>query len=401
MPCLGWRWRSCCPVGLICDDGGGCIPPQGASASMSCPTSYFGCPASLGGGCCQDGQVCGDNRCYNNTTKTLPVSETQTTTDSRGHTTITVVTSMATIIDGPNTSGPVTAVGVPQLIPSTVAKLSATQTGDSRGGGGGLSSGALGGIVTGAIVLLIAILRKNQKGAEQQAELSEKAKHESADSPARSHKSGFGQPAISEIDSTGTGDIDLPTMLPSPQQRARSATNGTASTGTTNFASSDTPSPHFFGTSYNYASSVPPDGRKVSLDSYPHHDSGPMRMSQAVSMESQGLYIHTRKTSDTSELEGRGVVPELAASEDTGGESQRRSNSITRPGFSHARRNSDLSGQNRARGDSNTGPEPLGTVNESIESYGYYYGPEHKAAGQTLDRGPSTTSSHSVQHQGP
>ncbi|KAI1129865.1 hypothetical protein F5Y10DRAFT_290488 [Nemania abortiva] len=403
---------SCCPVGLICDDGGGCVPPQGAP--VSCPTSWFGCPASLGGGCCQDGQVCGEDKCYNNTPKTLPVSETKTTTDSRGHTTITVVTSMTTIVDGPNTSDSATAAGVPQLVPSTVAKMPAIQTSESGGGNGGLSSRALGGIVAGVVVLLIVIvasatfiilrLRRAEKAAKS-AEKPTESKRGSSNSPPRSHKSGFGQPTISEIDSTT--DIDpshrFPIMLPSPHQRSRSATNVTASTGTPNFATSDTSSPPLWGTLSNYAPSVPPDGRKVSLDSYPHQDNGPMRMSQASqasSIESQGLGIHTRQPSDTSELGGRGVMPELAATGNHDVESQRRSNSLTRPGGSHARRNSDLSGQNRARGDSNTGPGPLGTVNEIYELHGYY-GPEHKAVGQTLDRGSSTASSPHDQRQDP
>ncbi|KAJ8129016.1 hypothetical protein O1611_g4617 [Lasiodiplodia mahajangana] len=398
---------SCCPVGLICDDGGGCVSPQGGS--MSCPANWFGCAASLGGGCCRDGQVCGSDKCYDNTTKTLPVSETKTTTDSRGHTTITVVTSMATIVDAPNTSDSAAAAGVPQLVPSTVGKLPAIQTGDSEGESGGLSSGALGGIVAGVVVLLIAIvvsatiiilkLRRNEK-ADKSNEKSNESKRELPDSPPRSHKSGFGQPSISEVDATtDAGSHAFPIMHMSPQSRARSATNGTVSTGTPNFASSDTSSPPLWSAQFNYGSSVPPDGRKVSMDSYPHHDNGNMRTSQVVSVDSQAQYIHSRQSS-VSELEASAARQELSAAENTDAEPQRRSNSITRPGISHARRNSDFSGQNRARGDSNTGPG-LGTVNETIFELHGYYGPDHKAAGQTLDRGSSTASSPSVRHEDP
>ncbi|KAI1156599.1 hypothetical protein F4825DRAFT_263470 [Nemania diffusa] len=400
---------TCCPVNLICDDGGGCIPPVGVTSSLSCPTSWFGCPVSLGGGCCRDSQVCGDNICYEKTPKTLPVSETKTTTDSRGHTTITVVTSTTVITDGPNTSGSsATAVGVAQFVPSTVSKIAAVQTSDSGGGHGGLSSGALGGIIAGVIVVLIIVvvvaifvilqLKKTEKKVDESAEKLSDSKREGSNSPHRSHKSGFVQPSISEIDSTT--DIDpshrLPFMMPSPQQRSRSATNGTADPSlldTPNFASSDSSSPPLWSTQFNYASSIPPDGRKASLDSYPRHDNANVRMSQTVSVDS---YMHSRQPSDASELEARGVGPEPFIIESSIAEPQRRSNSITRP--VHMRRNSDLSGQNRARGDSSATAGPLGTVNEIFDELHGYHGPKQAIAGQTLDRGSSSASSVSSRH---
>jgi hypothetical protein len=388
---------SCCPVGLICDDGGGCTPPVGVSTSIPCSTNWFACPISLGGGCCRDNQACGDNVCYDKTPKTLPVSETKTTTDSRGHTTITVVTSTTVITEGPNTSsGSPTAVAVPQFIPSTISKIAAVQTSDSGGGHGGLSSGALGGIVAGVIVVLIIIIgaatyiilglrraEKEAKSAEKKAE----ARCESTNSPPRSNKSGFGQPSISEIHSTA--DIDSRQF---PQQRSRSATNVTADrslSDTVNFANSDTSSPPLWSTPFPYAPSIPPDGRKASLDSYPRQDNANVRMSQTVSVESG---VHSRQPSDVSELEGRGIVAELSTSENNDAEPQRRSGSITRPTNTHVRRNSDLSGQNRARGDSSAGAGPLGTVNEISELYGHY-GPVDSVAGQTMDRGLSSSSS--------
>ncbi|KAI1424807.1 hypothetical protein F5Y12DRAFT_423094 [Xylaria sp. FL1777] len=385
---------SCCQVGLICNDNGGCDPPPGVTVSPSCPANWIGCAVSFGGGCCRSGQVCGSGVCYNATPQTLPVSETKTTTNSNGHTTITVVTSMTVITDVPSTSsGSATAAGVPQLVPSTVAKLDAIQTGDSEGGGhGGLSSGALGGIVTGVIVLLIAIvvaatfivlrLKKTEKAARD-AEKAAESRHESSNSQPRSHKSGFGQPTISEIDSTTDADPvhRFPIMRPSPHLRSRSATTGTTDgspSPTPNFTHSDTSSPPLWGMPFNYP---------------PEEDNAPVRMSQRVSVDSGGTCRHFRQPSDSSELEGPHGESELEATENNEAGSRRRSNSNPQSAKTHVRRNSDMSGQNRARGDSNTGT--LGTVAEMIELHGHY-GPADTAAGQTaanLNRGPSSVTS--------
>ncbi|KAI0804855.1 hypothetical protein GGR55DRAFT_681487 [Xylaria sp. FL0064] len=385
---------SCCPVGLICNDSGGCVPPAGDSSLPSCPTSWIGCPVSLGGGCCRSGQLCGSGVCYDNTPTTLPVSETITTIDSKGHTTITVVTSIEVITDGPRTSsGSPTAVGVPQLVPSTVAKVDAIQTSDSQGGHGGLSSGALGGIVTGVVVLLVTIVvaatlivlrLKKAERAARDAEKAAESKHGSSNSQPRSHKSGFGQPTISEIDSTSDADPvrRFPIMFPSPNLRSRSATIETTTGSpalTPYFTQSNTSSPPLWSIPFNVAPSETSE------------DNAPVRTSQRVSVDSQGTtYRHVRQPSDLSELEENHGKSELEAAENSEAVARRRSNSFTQSLKSHLRRNSDLSGQNRARGDSN--PGALGTLPEQVELHGYY-GPPHTVAGQTassLSRGASS-----------
>ncbi|KAI0198867.1 hypothetical protein F4808DRAFT_434737 [Astrocystis sublimbata] len=380
----------CCPVGFMCNDQGTCNAPPGNS--QSCQPNWFGCPISLGGGCCRDGWVCGSGVCYDQKPETYPVSETKTTTDSRGRTTITVVTSLAVITEGPNTSsGSPTVVEVPQLIPSTVAKMDAIQTTDSSKGGGGLSSGALGGIVAGVIVLLIAIVvaatfivlyLKKAERAARDAEKAAESKHGS-DSEGRSRKPGFGEPTISEIDTTT--DVDplhrFPIQMPSPHSRSRSNTDGTTDRTplqTPNLSDSRTSSPPLWGTAFKYAPSVASDGRQSSLDSRMHNDAGGPRAPSRVSADSRVPYGHARNNSDTSELEGPHGVSELETEKESE-ESRRRSSSITRPGKTHVRRNSD---QTRARGDSNAAAGTLKTVNESLELHGYY-GPPHTAAGQT------------------
>ncbi|KAI3329531.1 hypothetical protein F4824DRAFT_386000 [Ustulina deusta] len=380
---------------MACNDSGGCDPPHGVTVLPSCPASWIGCAVELGGGCCRSGQVCGSGVCYNTTPKTFPVSETKTTTDSRGQTTITVVTSMTVITDGPMTSsGSPTAVGVPQLVPSTVAKLpDALQSSDSGGGGhSGLSSGALGGIVTGVIVVFVAVVvaatfivmrLKKAERAARDAEKAAESKHGSSNSPTRSHKSGCGQTTFSEIDSTTDADpSQFSIMVPSPNLRSRSATIGTfdgSPSRTPNFTHSDTSSPPLRSMPFNYPPSEASD------------DNAPVRRSRGVSVDSQGTYnSHTRKPSDLSELEEFHGKSELGVPENNEAGPQRRSDSVTQPAKAQGRRNSDLSGQNRARGDSNAGA--LGTVNEIPDLHGHY-GPAHTAAGQTaasLTRGPSS-----------
>ncbi|KAI3323957.1 hypothetical protein HD806DRAFT_79379 [Xylariaceae sp. AK1471] len=377
---------------------------------MSCPASYSNCPVSLGGGCCKNGMACGSGICYD-TPKTLPVSETKTTTDSRGHATITVVTSMAVITEGLDpTSGSAAPSKITQLIPSTVAKMDSIQTNESGGGHGGLSSGALGGIVAGVIVILVVIvvaatfivlrLKKAEKAAKL-AEAVAESKRGSSNSPPRSHKAGFGQPSVSEI--TTATDVDpvnqFPIMRPSPDSRSRSATVVTGERSpshTPNFTNSGASSPPIWGMPFNYVPSEGSDGRQSSLDSYPHHDNSNSnsRMSQRVSVDSYGLHGHSRQTSDTSELEEQHGVSELDTAEKNEAESRRRSNSATRPVKGHVRRNSDLSVQSRSRGDSNAATGALGTVSEIYELHGHY-GPLHTASGQTaarLGRGPSSVS---------
>ncbi|RWA03153.1 hypothetical protein EKO27_g11952 [Xylaria grammica] len=305
------------------------------------------CPSSVGGGCCPNNFECDTASCYATT------ASSATCNGKVGY----FACGLTAGPDGPNTStGSPSVAEIPQLVPSTVAKMSATQTSDSSGGHGGLSSGALGGIVAGVIVILVAVVvaatlivlrLKRAERAARDAEKAAESRHGSSNSQPRSNKSGFGQPTISEIDSTT--DIDplnrFPIMLPSSHGRSRSATSVTVDRSpsrTPNFAHSDTSSPPLWGVPFNYAPSEASD------------DNAPVRMSQRISMDSQGTYRHGRHPSDTSELEGPHGVSELETVENNEADPQRRSNSITRP-KAHVRKNSDLSGQNRARGDSNTG----------------------------------------------
>ncbi|KAI1258528.1 hypothetical protein F5Y18DRAFT_344964 [Xylariaceae sp. FL1019] len=388
---------SCCPVGYICNTQGGCDPPEGQT--IDCPVSYFNCPVSLGGGCCPDGRICGSGVCYDGTPSTYTVSVSATTTDSEGHLFTTVITYTTTMTDEPRASAEsASAAGVPQLVPSTVAKEAAVQTSDSHGSHTGLSSGALGGIVAGVVVILIVViaattfivlrLQKAEKAANA-AQAAVESKPGFSDGHSPFHKPGFGRPSVSEIDASTDVDpsTQMPIMHPSPQVRSRAASSTLGDqtpSHTPNFTSSGASSPPIWGVAFNYApSSNASDGRQSSLEAYPQLDSRNALTFGRVSAESHGSHGHSRQSSDASELEAPHGESEL---ENTGpnGEStsRRRSSSASR---SHNKRASDFPGQH-GRGESSAIPlsPPLGTVNEIHELHGYH-GLMHELSGNHRD----------------
>ncbi|KAI1817630.1 hypothetical protein GGS20DRAFT_507843 [Poronia punctata] len=398
----------CCKLGTVCGSGV-CIPPPDGPA-VSCPADSFACPASLGGGCCRTGQNCGHGICFYATPKTDQVTEGVTTTDSRGRETVTVVTRTTTYTEGPITTGSSSlgATTIPQFFPSTVSKIEAQETDDSSSGATGLSSGALGGIVAGVIVLLVSIIGaatfiilrlKRAERAAKAAEAAAESKRESSNSRSRSHKPGFGQPSVSEIDTVT--DIDsqqFPIMGHSPRPRTRtlSSVAGGASRSTPNFTISGTSSPPPLGI-FNYVPSEFSDGRQSSLDSYGQRDNNNnSRVSHRISADADQYlqYGHSRHPSETSELEGPHGTSELETL-DAEAEARRRSGSATRAGIKpQARWSGDSSGPARGRGDSNAPAASLDTVNEIHELHGHY-GPPDAVSGQTaarLDKGHSSSS---------
>ncbi|KAI6091753.1 hypothetical protein F4821DRAFT_172549 [Hypoxylon rubiginosum] len=380
---------TCCPVGYICAKQS-CEPPAGVTGySATCPTSYFGCPSSLGYGCCPNGMQCGSKTCYNTTPQTFPVSSTVTTTNANGDAITTVVTTTEVITPGgPDASSATSSFGslaaVPKLIPSVVSKMPAIETGSSDSGsdsnGGGLSGGQLGGIVGGAIALLIIIitiaaiviwrLKRTEKAARAAA--GSRRDQTSSGQP-RSHKSGFGQPSVSEVDGT---DVDSGTRA--AYNRARSPSSTTAG----GYSRSETP--NYYGSN---ASTTPPawaqtppldDGRQSSMDSYGarYTDAASTTRPSVESQASRAYsYGHARQYSNASELDGSGVseleTPDAAAAEAA---ARRRSSSITRKGR----------GGEGAAAAVPVGM-PLGTLDEVMELHGHY-GPTDLAVGQTAAR---------------
>ncbi|KAI8958881.1 hypothetical protein F5Y11DRAFT_26461 [Daldinia sp. FL1419] len=402
---------ACCPVGWLCgSDVDDCKPPAGESYTLSCPVSWFGCASSLGYGCCPDGMVCGKTTCYGTSLKTLPVSETITTTNAKGDTITTVVTSSSVISPGPDPSdtSSAAAAGVVKLIPSTVSKLPAIETSNSGSGNGGdgLSQAQIGGIVGGAIgllgiiIVIAAIILWRLKRAEKAAKAATKSRHGNSNGEPRSQKTGYGQFSISEVDGT---DVDSIVRAQNAHFRARSdsSTVGDQSRSET---------PNYYGSN---ASTTPPtwpgyfaqaprseasDGRQSSLDSYgARHDTG---FFPRASVDSEASRTHARQRSNTSELDGSiGAhgVSELD-SPDALEAARRRSNSSSRPPPKvQVRRSSDPSGNSRGtRGEGATPTTAhLGTLAEISELHGYYGSPS-LAVGQTaakLNKKNSTISS--------
>ncbi|XXG96381.1 hypothetical protein Hte_002663 [Hypoxylon texense] len=408
---------TCCPVGYICNKKA-CEPPAGVTGySATCPTSYFGCPSSLGFGCCPDGMQCGSQTCYNTSPQTFPVSATITTTNANGDTITTVVTSTEVITPGgPDASATASGTGVvavPKLIPSTVSKLPAIETGSGSNGssddGGGLSGGQLGGIVGGAIALLLIIitiaaiilwrLKRTEKAARAAAEAR---RDEASVDPPHSQKSGFGQPSVSEVDGT---DVDSSVARTARyyhhhhhhhHHRARSPSSTTAGGDQT----SRSETPNYYGSNASttppawpdyFAQQPPPpseaaatDGRQSSMDSHAaqqqqqqHPDGTSSNAPPRPSVDSQGsrAHSHARQWSDVSELDGSVVsahgVSELE-SPDVAEAARRRSSSVTRKG---------RGGGGEGSGGAGVGM-PLVTLDEGTELHGYY-GSADLAVGET------------------
>ncbi|KAI0180752.1 hypothetical protein GGR52DRAFT_4071 [Hypoxylon sp. FL1284] len=395
---------NCCPVGYICGDRG-CDPPAEATGyTATCPTSYFGCPSSFGYGCCPNGMQCGSQTCYNTTPQTLPVSGTVTTTNANGDTITTVVTSTVVITPGgPDASATSSAsrlAGVPKLVPSTVSKLPAVETGSSSSSssssGGGLTGSQLGGIVGGAIALLLimvaiaAIILWRLKRTEKAVRSAEDARrHETTyGGPPQSQKSGFDGPSVSEVDGTDAESVARARAAAAAHYRARSP-----SFNNTTAPQSRSETPNYYGSN---ASATPPawpgpayaappsdasdGGRQSSLDSHAAAAAVARPSVESVSLGGG----HSRQPSDVSELEagdggsGRdGAVAAELETRDAASAAPRRSGSASRKG---AARPADGAAA------------PLGTLDELTELHGHY-GPADIAVGQTAARLRATNSS--------
>ncbi|KAI1456484.1 hypothetical protein F4805DRAFT_224759 [Annulohypoxylon moriforme] len=379
----------CCPTGYICNQSG-CQPPVGSTVSLTCDASFFACTTSPYG-CCPNGMTCGSYTCYGSPT-TYSVSDTVTTTNSKGDTITTVVTSTTVITPGASATSATPAADVPKLVASTVSKLPSIETGTSNSGsGGGLSSSQIGGIVGGAVALLVVIiviaavviwqLKRTEKATKAAAE----SKREASSDQYRSQKSGFGNTTISEVDG-----MDADTLA-----RARNAHLRSLSDDSTVGGRSPSQTPNLYGSNSStppawqgYFTQLPPsdssDGRQSSLDSHARHDNG--TYPQRVSADSQGIHTHARQVSDASELDGSAnSISELGSNDANDNDpGRRRSSSITRTPVSHVRQSSDPSGSSRgARDNSNTAiGNPLGTLTEVNELHGYYGSPD-LAVGQT------------------
>ncbi|KAH7342509.1 hypothetical protein BKA65DRAFT_293028 [Rhexocercosporidium sp. MPI-PUGE-AT-0058] len=146
----------CCPDKYQCATNG-CIPLAGVTDTPTCSANFYLCPASLNYGCCQSGFACALSTCYATSISTFTYTATLTTTDAdRNPHTLTTTIISATVLGAPEateTTDPSRIFG--KYTPSQTAseKVKATGTKDS-----GLTTPEIGGIIGGAVAILIVIL---------------------------------------------------------------------------------------------------------------------------------------------------------------------------------------------------------------------------------------------------
>jgi hypothetical protein len=144
----------CCPTGYVCGVNN-CSPSPGVSFSETCGLSSTLCASSFGYGCCKSGYSCWYSSCYATNVVTFEVTETVTTTDGNANPQTITTTITTETIPGLPTSTPTTVAVIIQLTPSAtpIPKQAASSVPN-----GGLTTPELGGIIGGAIFILIVLL---------------------------------------------------------------------------------------------------------------------------------------------------------------------------------------------------------------------------------------------------
>ncbi|KAK3684239.1 hypothetical protein B0T22DRAFT_347361, partial [Podospora appendiculata] len=422
----------CCPVGYVCGPND-CTPAAGVSNTFtSCPNNYYLCPASYNFGCCLNGMGCASNACYSTAAVTSILTQTVTTT-SNGVTVTTTRTALTVGAPTPPTGIPSEDPNIaPKYVPTTVPKRPATSS--AANDDTGLTRAQLGGIVAGAVALLLAVITaailiiRRLKQVEETME----SKKGSSSGPTKTQSNAqmeyYGRQL--HISPSDMDNVSIDPLMATPNTTNNNSGVATPQLGgmgdaTRGRSNSDNfshvPNGHAHDTSADM------NVRQASMDSSgPGYFDIPARVqnvpgarqpmsaagmrSSTDSHSTQGqygqyAYTHYRQQSDASELSAHGsdsgggmvspqFVPELDSAEAyvelPGAEqngSRSRSSSVAgaspRASFGHSRRRSD--GANGPRTDgpaAGSGFGPLGVVNESAEIHGYY-GPSDQQAGQT------------------
>jgi len=147
----------CCPSNYVCGRAG-CTPLVGVSNTQTCGISSYLCPASLGFGCCKNGMGCGISSCYSTAIVTITLVQTTTTTDAGVAQTLT--STLVTAIT-PQAPTALTSTGVSGAIPKATTSpetAAIPKTKPSQTSSGGLTKPQLGGIIGGALLLLIILI---------------------------------------------------------------------------------------------------------------------------------------------------------------------------------------------------------------------------------------------------
>lgn len=387
----------------------------------TCPAGRYLCPSSLNYGCCLSGMGCALSACYSTAPSTYVFTETITTTDDSSNTiTTTSITSTVVTPTAPTDLPIDTSSGLPKFIPVTQPKLSAEVV-DSGNSTGGLSKADLGGIIGGALALLIIvvtlalfIMRRLHRTAKAVEESRKGSTQTGTRTQAHTGMSQI-QPTASQIDEMERDEL----LVASPGTQTGRMRSDSDISG----SQRPTPSPYKpnFGDPRHYSlDSARDTGEYFDVD-----PSNPGRDLVRDSFDGAGAtpdwhyqrHEHGRNYSDASQLSdgeaglgtiaGRGAylvpaeldpgnstTPELEGSDSESGRvvsssrtsgMYRRNMSPTRPPLAHHRRRS--SGYS-SPGDVDDGPSPyqqqqLDVVSESVEMLHGYYGNPQTAVGQT------------------
>jgi hypothetical protein len=189
-----------------------CSPSPGVAYSETCGINSYLCPSSLSYGCCKSGLACWYNSCYVTSTTTFTFVETITTTDANSNPqTVTTTITSATVLDSP-TDTPTSNGVITQVTSSAaaIAKSAASGTPTS-----GLTTPELGGIIGGAVFILIVLLIAAVlilKRLNKAIKISELANSRTSSSGPRSGRSNQRPPLHIEIDAMS---VDPLMMAPS------------------------------------------------------------------------------------------------------------------------------------------------------------------------------------------
>jgi hypothetical protein len=146
----------CCPSNYICGRAG-CSPPVGVAFSETCGFSSYLCPASLGYGCCPNGLGCGISNCYSTEVVSYTIVDTVITTEGGELQTLTSTVVTATTPAAPTALATTSESGIlPKVVAPTQTAIAKTKATDNSSGG--LTKVQLGGIIGGAVILLMVLL---------------------------------------------------------------------------------------------------------------------------------------------------------------------------------------------------------------------------------------------------
>jgi hypothetical protein len=259
---------------------------------MTCNAGYHSCDASLGGGCCLSGYACAPNSCYVTSISTFVVTETLTTTGVEAiPTTVTTTFTTASTPFIPSSvatstlpSGVIAKV-TPTGTPSAIAKTAAT---DPNSSSGGLTKTQIGGIIGGAVAILIVIavaaffiLRRLNKAIK--IETASRGRTKTSSGPRDS--SGFTSRRSKQVDMPDIDAISNDPFLMTPSEVSRSVKRPSALQRSTHeveaasppitgaLFSPDTPDFNHYPRGYNAvptSESISSSGRRqLSIDSIP------------------------------------------------------------------------------------------------------------------------------------